>query len=155
MTRLAQETLGAENLYAALETLIVCKDVVAHLDSNSADQDIGCAALDAAAAAEIEQARGFFEMVGRESFIGKRGKRVPQFLKLGLGLDARENLLPNGTDESDSTVPDCFFERCKDELLITAESGPCPAPQQERPGTGIYEDLHGSSSMRSSLRIFL
>lgn len=103
--KLAQEAFGPQNLNAALEPSIVCEDVVLHLNCNRANQYVCRSAFNAAAATEIEEAGGFFEMECCERFIGECLKRGSQFLKLSELFNPRENLVPDGADDTNAAIP--------------------------------------------------
>jgi hypothetical protein len=125
------------------------------LDGDYTDQHVRRSALDSTATAKVVQARGFLVMECCEWFIPEGLERGPQFMKMSQILNAGKNFLPDWANDSYPAILDCFRKRSEHELLFAAQGSPVPAPQLERPGARIDQDLHGSISIRSSWRTFL
>jgi hypothetical protein len=126
---LPDEPLGSQNLHAALQALIVGQYVPLHPACDRANQYVYRSTLNAAAAAEIEQARCFFVVERCEWFVWKSSQRGAQFLKLSQVLNAGENFLPDRANDGYAAILNGFLERCKGELLIAGHRGPVLAPQ--------------------------
>jgi hypothetical protein len=95
---LFQQSLGPQNLDAPHQALIVGQYSRLHLDRDCTNQNVSRSTFEAAAAAEIVQARGLFVMERCEPFIPESIKRSLQFLELNLILNAGEDFLPDRTN---------------------------------------------------------
>jgi len=122
---------------AALQSLIEGENGPATLTGDGAQQDIYSAALDAIAAAQVEQASRFFMIGGGQRFVWERSQDAAQLFVLDRLFDAGENFLADWAQDGCTTVADRLGESRDHLLLFTAEGGRGLAAQDERPDAGV------------------
>ena len=100
--------------------------------------------------------RGLDKIFDCDLFIKKWIEKSLRFGKPCSVPDPREYLLPDWADDDNAAFPNRFLQLSDHFEIALSHFGLVLAAERKRPHTGIDDRLHfSSSSMRSSLRIFL
>ena len=125
---LLEQAFRFQNLDATLQILVVGEDAKVVSRGNCAKEDVDRATLDAVILAEIEQARGFYVIVGGNFFVEKRIEQLFSLGELRSIPDSGQYFLADRADDRCEAIPYGVHELQQHLLLVRADAGDIATP---------------------------